>query len=217
KKYGETDNDILKHDLSLIHKNYRGKDFKAKLGQYIEQKHMETGGLEFHVQNNPGRIFEEKNECSLSVTIWNPGEWHFQVQAVQPNLVMSAIDKYDTLKSDGIHLIACTTNPYMYLSVFFFPKMVGENIKVLAFDDISKAIYPDDAFQPKFIKKDDGYLIEFLINKSYFPPIYQNNHLFCDMVMAVCNPFTQERGQSISRVKNTKRWFLPSEYIKVWQ
>ena len=48
--------------------------------------------------------------------------------------LISDIDNYDTQTSDGVHLLLCGTEKYSYNSIFFFPKQIDGEIRVVVCD-----------------------------------------------------------------------------------
>ena len=63
-------------------------------------------------------------------------------------------NSFDTLTSDGVHLLLCGTKEYSYNSIFFFPKAVAGRIEAIACDVLSSrnVIFRDDLIETKFVK-----------------------------------------------------------------
>lgn len=70
-------------------------------------------------------------------------------------------NSFDTLTSDGVHLLLCGTKEYSYNSIFFFPKAVAGKIEAIACDVLSgrNVISGDALIKTKFAKTEQGYII----------------------------------------------------------
>ena len=64
-------------------------------------------------------------------------------------------NSFDTLTSDGVHLLLCGTKEYSYNSIFFFPKAVAGKIGAIACDVLSgrNVILGDALIKTKFAKQ----------------------------------------------------------------
>ena len=61
-------------------------------------------------------------------------------------------NSFDTLTSDGVHLLLCGTKEYSYNSIFFFLKAVAGRIEAIACDVLSgrNVILGDALIKTKF-------------------------------------------------------------------
>ena len=82
-------------------------------------------------------------------------------------------NSFDTLTSDGVHLLLCGTKEYSYNSIFFFPKAVAGKNEAIACDvlkrqkcDIGRCFNKNE-----ICKTEQGYIITAVLGNAFLKKI----------------------------------------------
>lgn len=126
-------------------------------------------------------------------------------------------NSFDTLTSDGVHLLLCGTKEYSYNSIFFFPKAVDGRIEAIACDVLSSrnVIYRDDLIETKFVKKERGYIITAVLSNVFLKNNHLDSYFYMGVAISDCSSKTSRRECQLILSQNDAEWYNPVYFARV--
>ncbi len=133
------------------------------------------------------------------------------------DLYCSDAGDYDTVSSDGVHLILCGTRAYSYNSIFFFPKKKNEQISVIAVNvhnDINTVIEKTD-IHAELIQTACGYSISAVLTNKFIEMNHLDPYFYMGLVISDCDGETMRRQRYIVLPKDNAQWFNPLYFARI--
>lgn len=131
------------------------------------------------------------------------------------DLCISEINDYNTLKSDGVHLLLCGTKEYTYNSIFFFPKLIDGEIKVVVCNLLNKTIIKDDLINADFYKTDNNYTIIATIKNKFLKENHLKTYFYMGLVISDCSSETHFRKNQLILSEIESYWYNPIYFAKI--
>lgn len=130
---------------------------------------------------------------------------------------ISQIENYDTQASDGVHLLLCGTEQYSYNSIFFFPKKIDGQIKVIVCDVLNKAnkVLGDDLIKADLSKTENYYTITAIISNKFLKENYLSSYLYMGLVISDCSSETHHRKNELILSEESSEWYNPTYFAKI--
>lgn len=127
------------------------------------------------------------------------------------NKHFSPVEHYDSLFSDGVHMILGGADEFLYNSIFLFPKLTDNGYRVIPIDTLDKKGEPIESSLIKCscIVEDDGYVLTadfsnaFLLKNKLFPAFYFN------FIVSFCEKDNCRRTSELVLTKKKRQWFNP--------
>lgn len=130
---------------------------------------------------------------------------------------ISEIDNYDTQASDGVHLLLCGTEQYSYNSIFFFPKRIDGEIRVVVCDVLNNRnqILTDVLIKAKFSKTENDYTITATLSNKFLKENNLNSYLYMGLVISDCSSETHRRKNQLILSEEDSQWYNPTYFAKI--
>lgn len=216
-EYLDPHTDKLHSSLMNLYINNRKKDLKKLLCEFIDKKWDENKkcnickilGESFTIQKYNEdlkcNVFIEENEYGIRFT--------FRVSDI--DFCFSKKNQYDTHKTDGIHLILCSTHNYSYNSVFLFPKIINGRCVVVAYDTINETVLDDSLITTKLKLLDNEYEIISDFTNKFIKMNNINSYFYLGLVISNCSKKTQGRTNSLILTDDASQWYNPIFFAKI--
>lgn len=126
-------------------------------------------------------------------------------------------NSFDTLTSDGVHLLLCGTKVYSYNSIFFFPKAVAGRIEAIACDVLSgrNVILGDALIKTKFAKTEQGYIITAVLGNAFLKNKHLDSYFYMGAAISDCSSKTCRRENQLILSQNDAQWYNPVYFARV--
>ena len=130
---------------------------------------------------------------------------------------ISEIDNYDTQTSDGVYLLLCGTEQYSYNSIFFFPKQIDGEIRVVVCDVLNNRnhILTDDLIKAEFSKTENDYAITATLSNEFLKENNLNSYLYMGLVISDCSSETHRRKNQLILSEDDSQWYNPTYFAKI--
>ncbi len=203
---------------------YNSDDFGTLLGNYIDDK------WEARRKNN---ICKKVGE-TISITKESLDETKQDLNCVidtekvieelkivfkvsNDDFFISEIDNYDTLASDGVHLLLCGTEQYSYNSIFFFPKEIDGEIRVIVCDVLNNRneVLCDNLIKAEFSKTDENYIITATLSNKFIEENHLTSYFYMGIVISDCSSETHRRKNQLILSEEDSQWFNPTYFAKI--
>lgn len=199
-------------DIDYILINYINDNWEARREKNIYRKVSETillikESLDETKQDLNCLIDTEKTTEGLKIV--------FKVSS--DDFCISEIDNYDTQASDGVHLLLCGTEQYSYNSIFFFPKQIGGEIRVVVCDVLNNRnqILTDDLIKAEFSKTENDYTITATLSNEFLKENNLNSYLYMGLVISDCSSETHRRKNQLILSEDDSQWYNPTYFAKI--
>lgn len=130
---------------------------------------------------------------------------------------ISDMKNYDTQASDGVHLILCGTEQYSYNSVFFFPKRINDEIKIVVCDFLSDTndVIEDNLIKADFLKTENDYTITAILSNKFLKENHLNSYLYMGLVISDCSRETHQRKNQLILSEKSSEWYNPIYFARI--
>lgn len=130
---------------------------------------------------------------------------------------ISDIDNYDTQTSDGVHLLLCGTEKYSYNSIFFFPKQIDGEIRVVVCDVLNNrnSVLTDNLIKAEFSKTETDYTITAILSNEFLKENNLNSYLYMGLVISDCSSETHSRKNQLILSEEDSQWYNPTYFAKI--
>lgn len=130
---------------------------------------------------------------------------------------ISEINDYNTLGSDGVHLLLCGTEEYSYNSIFFFPKLIDGKIKVVVCDVLNSknTILDNDLINADFYKTNSNYTIIATIKDKFLEENHLQTYFYIGLVISNCSSKTHYRNNQLILSEKESEWYNPVYFAKI--
>ena len=130
---------------------------------------------------------------------------------------VSEIGDYNTLASDGVHLLLCGTEEYSYNSIFFFPKEIDGEIKVIVCDvfNYRNKVLDDDLINAKILKTENDYTITVILSNVFLEENHLSSYFYMGVVISDCSSETHSRKNALILSEETSQWYNHIYFAKV--
>ena len=198
-------------------------DFDALLSNYIDDNW--EARREKNVHNKVGETIsltkessEEKQDLSCVIDTEKITEGLKIVFKVSnDDFCISEIDNYDTQTSDGVHLLLCGAEKYSYNSIFFFPKQIDGEIKVVVCDVLNNRniVLSNNLIKAEFSKTDKDYTITAMLSNEFLKENNLNSYLYMGLVISDCSSETHRRKNQLILSEDDSQWYNPTYFAKI--
>lgn len=222
--YVDDDSDHLyKYSIDLDINN-SSKNFDILRSRYINDNweyrrenniHKKVGENIPLVKKSSNKI---NNDMSCNITTEKIAEGLKIVFKVSnDDFFISEIDNYDTQSSDGVHLLLCGTEQYSYNSIFFFPKKIDGQIKVIVCDVLNNAnkVLEDDLIKADLSKTENDYTITAILSNKFLKENYLSSYLYMGLVISDCSSETHHRKNELILSEKSSEWYNPTYFAKI--
>ncbi len=195
------------------------------LGRYIDDSWLIHQHDNIHIRIGDSFIVNEKEEetaghrilsCEVHTEQVNEGiQLCFAVS--DDDLYCSDAGNYDTMSSDGVHLILCGTRAYSYNSIFFFPKIINGQMSVVAVNvhnDMNTVIEKTD-IRAELTQTACEYSISAVLTHKFIGINHLDPYFYMGFVISDCNRETMRRQRYIVLPKDNAQWFNPLYFAKI--
>ncbi len=179
----------------------REKNISKKVGDSITLNKASKNGSEYDLSCF---ISTEKSAEGLNVV--------FKVS--NDDFCISERNDYNTMISDGVHLLLCGTEEYSYNSIFFFPKEIDGNIEVIPYDALNNETLSDDLIKAEFTKTENEYCITAGFSNEFLQKNHLNLYLYLGLVISDCSSHTHYRKNSLILSEEDSQWYNPIYFAK---
>ena len=198
-------------DIDYILTNYINDNWEARREKNICKKVGEIISL----SKEPSEEIQDLN-CVIDTEKTAEG---LKVVFKVPNdgFCISEIDNYDTQASDGVHLLLCGTEQYSYNSIFFFPKQIDGEIRVVVCDVLNNRnqILTDDLIKAEFSKTENDYTITAMLSNKFLKKNNLNSYLYMGLVISDCSSETHRRKNQLILSEEDSQWYNPTYFAKI--
>lgn len=190
------------NDTWLFHKN---DNIHIKIGSSFIVNEKETEKADGRMLSCEVRTEKTSNGIKLCFTVSDD------------DLYFSDVNNYDTMASDGVHLILCGMGKYSYKSIFFFPKKINEKIKVVAVNVLNNIneVIEKTFVRAEFMKTKNGYSIVAALTNEFIDINRLKPYFYMGVVISDCNRKTMLRQRSLILSKDDSQWYNPSYFAKI--
>lgn len=215
-EWGRLYNDMLasnKNDIGRLLCNYIDYYWALRKENNI---HIQIGDSFNLIKNSEMQQGKTELSCNISTKKTSNGiELTFAVS--DDDFYFSDMDSFDTLASDGVHLLLCSTEEYFYNSIFFFPKSVDNKIKVLACNVLNNAniVLDEDIVKTYFSETKGGYIISAFFSNNFIMNNHMKNYFYMGLVISDCNSKEKHRTNGIILSEVDSEWFNPIYFAKI--
>lgn len=133
------------------------------------------------------------------------------------DLYCSDNDNFDTLASDGVHLLLCGTTEYSYNSIFFFPKRNNGIIEVITVDVLNNVnkIMEKKYVHAGFSMTPNGYSISAVLTSRFIELNHLNSYFYMGLVVSDCSRQTMRRQWELILAKDNFQWYNPTYFARI--
>lgn len=199
-------------DIDYILINYINDNWEARREKNIYRKVSETFLL---IKESLDGTKQDLN-CGIDTERITDGlKIIFKVS--NDDFCISETDNYDTQASDGVHLLLCGTEKYSYNSIFFFPKQIDGEIRVVVCDVLNNRnqILTDDLIKAEFSKTERDYTITAILSNEFLKENNLNSYLYMGLVISDCSSETHRRKNQLILSEDDSQWYNPVYFAKI--
>ncbi len=198
-------------DIECILINYINDNWEARREKNICKKVGETISL-------TNESLEKTQDLNCVIDTEKTAEGLKMVFRVSnDDFYISKIGDYDTQTSDGVHLVLCGTEKYSYNSIFFFPKQIDGNIRIVVCDVLNNGsnILSDNLIKAKFEKTESYYTITAMLSNKFLKANNLNSYLYMGLVVSDCSCKTHRRMNQLILSEDDSQWYNPIYFAKI--
>lgn len=198
-------------DIDYILSNYINDKWETRREKNICKKVGETISLAKETS-------EEKQDLNCVIDTEKTKEGLKIVFKVSSDdFCISEIDNYDTQASDGVHLLLCGTEQYSYNSIFFFPKRIDGEIRVVVCDVLNNRnnVLTDNLIKAEFSKTETDYTITAILSNEFLKENNLNSYLYMGLVISDCSSETHRRKNQLILSEEDSQWYNPTYFAKI--
>lgn len=222
--YNDDGRDQLFQYLVELKLKHNDEDIDTILSNYIEEKWLQR--REKNISKDVGEsislIKKSKKEaekdlkCIIDIEK-KPEGLRMTFQVSNDDFCISETDNYNTLTSDGIHLLLCGTVEYSYNSIFFFPKEIDGLIKVIVCDVLNdrNTVINDNLISADFLKTEDSYTITALLSNEFVEDNHLDSYFYMGLIVSDCSNKTQSRKNELVLSEEDSLWYDPTYFAKI--
>lgn len=194
------------------------------LSDYIDVNWDKRIGKNIHKKSGESILLTKKSEdgenedisCNVETKKTTEG-LRIIFKVSNSDLSISEINDYNTLGSDGVHLLLCGTEKYSYKSIFFFPKLIDDEIKIVVCDVLNNknTILGDDLINADFYKTDNNYTIIANIKNRFLEENHLKTYFYMGLVISDCNSETHYRKNQLILSEIESYWYNPVYFARI--
>ena len=194
------------------------------LSDYIDINRDKRMGKNIHKKSGESILLTKKSEdgenedisCNVETKKTTEG-LRIIFKVSNSDLSISEINDYNTLGSDGVHLLLCGTEKYSYKSIFFFPKLIDDEIKIVVCDVLNNknTILGDDLINADFYKTDNNYTIIANIKNRFLEENHLKTYFYMGLVISDCNSETHYRKNQLILSEIESYWYNPVYFARI--
>ncbi len=156
----------------------------------------------------------EKLSCKLTISDSDKGiKLLFEVS--DNDFCMSDLKNLNTLENDGIHLLLCSTQKYVYRSIFFVPKCENQILKVVVYDVLKDVIIDKCLIDANIEKFESYYKISVVLSEKFLIENCMDQYFYMGYVIPDCDSRTKQRKRALILSEPEEQWYNPLCFIKV--
>lgn len=219
--YAENEWDSIYKNVLLSDKN----DVNRLLCNYIDHYRNIRGDNNIHIKIGDSFRLIKKSEninnnkemfCNISTQKTAVGI-KLEFTVTDYDYCFSDVNNFDTLSSDGIHLILCSTEQYSYNSIFFFPKIINNEIKIVACDVLHNAnkIIDEASVKTDFSEIQNSYIISVVFTDKFISENHMKNRFYMGLIASDCNPDDKRRANEIVLSEIESEWYNPIYFAEI--
>ncbi len=216
KSYIENEDDMLFYKFLEGHKNHK-QEKRYLLCEFIEKFWQRRNNNALLSPDGNAIVLEDKdfNEFKCICNISRDDKNIYLEFTIKDNdIFFSDLDNYYTQKSDGIHLILCSTTDYSYNSIFFFPKNTKENNKVIPYDFLESKVVENDIIASYEMIK-NGYKINVTLTEEFITKNHLESFFYLGLVVSSCSSKTKHREKQLVLSSPADQWYNPLHFAKI--
>ena len=216
KSYIKNEDDMLFYKFLEGHKNHK-QEKKYLLCEFIEKFWQKKNNNALLNLDGSAIVLEDKDfnefKCICNISR-NDKKIHIEFTIEDDDIFFSDLGNYDTQKSDGIHLILCSTTDYSYNSIFFFPKNTKENNKVIPYDFLESKVVENDIIASYEMIK-NGYKINVTLTEGFITKNHLESFFYLGLVVSSCSSKTKHREKQLVLSSPADQWYNPLHFAKI--
>ena len=209
----------------LIESGIKENNIDSIINEYINENWNRRSEKNIHKKIGESillakKSIDEKKEQYLSCSIKTekiPEELKITFKVSNDDFYISEMGDYDTLASDGVHLLICGTEKYSYNSIFFFPKEIDGEIKVVVCDVLNNRnkIFANNLIKAEFSKTEREYTITAILSDDFLKENHLSSHLYMGLVISDCSSKTHRRKNQLILSEKDSQWYNPIYCAKI--
>ena len=216
KSYIENEDDMLFYKFLEGHKNHK-QEKRYLLCEFIEKFWQRGNNNALLNLDGSAIVLEDKDfnefKCICNISR-NDKKIHIEFTIEDDDIFFSDLGNYDTQKSDGIHLILCSTTEYSYNSIFFFPKNTKENNKVIPYDFLEGKVVENDIIASYEMIK-NGYKMNVTLTEEFITKNHLDSFFYLGLVVSSCSSKTKHREKQLVLSSPADQWYNPLHFAKI--
>lgn len=169
------------------------------------------------IQNINHYVFKDNNDClsaEFEITK-DDNDLNLLFKICDEDVSFSGLNDFNTLQSDGVHLLFCNTYKYSYSSIFLFPKLLGDMYTVYAYDCILNEIIEDRFIEASCETTSYGYDLRITLKNEFFCNKKINKFFYLGVIISNCKKDCERRVSSLIHTELESEWFDPTHFIKI--
>ena len=216
KSYIENEEQMLFYKFLEGHKNHK-QEKNYLLCEFIKKFWQRKNNNALIIPDGSAIVLEDKDfnefKCICNISR-NDKKIHLEFTIEDDDIFFSDLGNYDTQKSDGIHLILCSTTEYSYNSIFFFPKNTKENNKVIPYDFLEGKVVENDIIASYEMIK-NGYKINVTLTEEFITKNHLESFFYLGLVVSSCSSKTKHREKQLVLSSPADQWYNPLHFAKI--
>lgn len=216
KSYIENEDDMLFYKFLEGHKNHK-QEKRYLLCEFIEKFWQRGNNNALLNLDGSAIVLEDKDfnefKCICNISR-NDKKIHIEFTIEDDDIFFSDLGNYDTQKSDGIHLILCSTTEYSYNSIFFFPKNTKENNKVIPYDFLESRVIENDIIA-SYEMIENGYKLNVTLTEEFITKNHLESFFYLGLVVSSCSSKTKHREKQLVLSSPADQWYNPLHFAKI--
>ncbi len=153
--------------------------------------------------------------CILGIEKCNTGiKLVFDVS--DDDLYMSKQNNFNTMESDGIHLLICATKNYVYLSIFLMPKLDNGILDVVVYNVLDNTIIDKTEIKATIECFNDYYRMYIELTEKFIIKNHMKEYFYLGFVTSNCDRKTKYRKNGLILSKEKEQWFNPLFFSKIY-
>jgi len=216
KSYIENEEDMFFYKFLEGYKNHK-QEKRYLLCEFIEKFWQRGNNNALLNLAGSAIVLEDKDfnefKCICNISR-NDKKIHLEFTIEDDDIFFSDLGNYDTQKSDGIHLILCSTTEYSYNSIFFFPKNTKENNKVIQYDFLESRVIENDIIA-SYEMIENGYKLNVTLTEEFITKNHLESFFYLGLVVSSCSSKTKHREKQLVLSSPTDQWYNPLHFAKI--
>ena len=212
---------------------YKSIALYPERNKFLRNYHMETNELRYLLSETIDNTWNDRNTCvvfdnstsfgivSNAIEICKCSYYRtaegivFELQVYDKDFCITGLDDWNPAVSDGVNFIICGTATFFYWDIFLFPKIVGDNKKIIPYDYVHNRHVSSNYIQTTYKPYEFGYGIEVQLKNEIIAKFALDQKLYLGIVVSDCSSATKQREKIYTISKDENEWFNPAHFVRL--